>query len=307
MSGWALLCPGQGGQDANMFAMSQAYLQPSLAELWRALPLPALAELLPQHELLFANRYAQPLVVAASLANWQALQQCEASLPAPSVVAGYSVGELAACAVAGMISVPDCLQLAVQRAQAMDACAGEQRMAALNFTQAQPITDLLASVPNVALAIENGAGQWIVAGSALGMQQLQDKVASLQGRWQNLDVSVAAHTPLMAAAVEPFAKAMQALHWRVANTSVLAGVSAQVNWQVPAVQTALLQQLHSTIHWAACMDALVERGIRVVLEIGPGAALSKMLQARHPEVAVRSVSQFRSMQGVATWLARQLS
>ena len=55
------------------------------------------------------------------------------------------------------------------------------------------------------------------------------------------------------------------------------------------------------------MDTIVERGIRVVLEIGPGAALAKMLQVRHPEITVRSVAQFRSMQGVATWLARQLS
>ena len=83
MSGWALLCPGQGGQDEHMFALSQPYLTPSIEEYWSALPLPTLAELLPQRELLFANRYAQALVVAASLANWQALVACDAALACP--------------------------------------------------------------------------------------------------------------------------------------------------------------------------------------------------------------------------------
>ena len=125
----------------------------------------------------------------------------------------------------------------------MDACVGEHRMAAVSFTQPQSAASLLADVQQVAVAIHNGPGQWIVAGSSDGIQQLQEKVLALQGRWQHLEVSVAAHTPLMQAAVAPFATAMQAVNWRVAEVAVLAGVSAQVNWQPQAVQSALLQTI----------------------------------------------------------------
>jgi [acyl-carrier-protein] S-malonyltransferase len=53
------------------------------------------------------------------------------------------------------------------------------------------------------------------------------------------------------------------------------------------------------------MDTLVESGITVALELGPGATLARMLQARHPQIACRSVADFRSLQGIQSWLARQ--
>jgi [acyl-carrier-protein] S-malonyltransferase len=53
------------------------------------------------------------------------------------------------------------------------------------------------------------------------------------------------------------------------------------------------------------MDACAEAGITVALELGPGAALSRMLQARHPGIACRSVADFRSLEGIRGWLRRQ--
>ena len=63
-------------------------------------------------------------------------------------------------------------------------------------------------------------------------------------------------------------------------------------------------QLAEPIRWKDCMDACSEFGATVALELGPGAALSRMLQARHPHIACRSVSEFRSLDGVRSWLNR---
>jgi [acyl-carrier-protein] S-malonyltransferase len=63
--------------------------------------------------------------------------------------------------------------------------------------------------------------------------------------------------------------------------------------------------LAETIEWSACMDAAVESGVTVALELGPGAALSRMFRSRHPEIACRSVSEFRSLDGIVSWLERQ--
>ncbi|MFL6707715.1 MAG: malonyl CoA-ACP transacylase, partial [Massilia sp.] len=68
---------------------------------------------------------------------------------------------------------------------------------------------------------------------------------------------------------------------------------------------ALSRQLAETIRWADCMDAAAEAGITVALELGPGAALSKMLQGRHGQIACRSVAEFRSLDGIIGWLERQ--
>jgi [acyl-carrier-protein] S-malonyltransferase len=53
------------------------------------------------------------------------------------------------------------------------------------------------------------------------------------------------------------------------------------------------------------MDAAAESGVTVALELGPGAALSRMLRTRHPDIACRSVSEFRSLDGIVGWLERQ--
>jgi [acyl-carrier-protein] S-malonyltransferase len=52
------------------------------------------------------------------------------------------------------------------------------------------------------------------------------------------------------------------------------------------------------------MDATAEAGMTVALELGPGAALARMLQARHPQIACRSVADFRTLDGIVAWLGR---
>jgi [acyl-carrier-protein] S-malonyltransferase len=53
------------------------------------------------------------------------------------------------------------------------------------------------------------------------------------------------------------------------------------------------------------MDAAAEAGITVALELGPGAALSRMLRAVRADIACRSVAEFRSLEGITSWLAGQ--
>jgi len=67
----------------------------------------------------------------------------------------------------------------------------------------------------------------------------------------------------------------------------------------------LPRQIAEPILWRECMDACLEAGVTVALELGPGAALARMLQARHPHIACRSVSEFRSLDGIHSWLGRQ--
>ena len=86
---------------------------------------------------------------------------------------------------------------------------------------------------------------------------------------------------------------------------VLAGINAEKVTEPATIRSSLLAQLTQTIHWHACMDALAESGISYVLELGPGSALSRMLQARYPQIACRSIADFRSLEGVVHWIQRQ--
>ena len=106
-----LLCPGQGGQHGAMFDLART--DAGAAAMLDAAGLSAV-----DLETMFDNRVAQPAIVGATLAMWEALRR---RLPAPSLVAGYSVGELSAYGVAGALDPLDAVRLAATRAGLMDA------------------------------------------------------------------------------------------------------------------------------------------------------------------------------------------
>jgi len=66
----------------------------------------------------------------------------------------------------------------------------------------------------------------------------------------------------------------------------------------------LSRQLAEPVRWMDCMDAMAEQGITAALELGPGAALSKMLRTRHPHIECRSVADFRTLDGIKRWLEK---
>ncbi|MFZ6654334.1 ACP S-malonyltransferase [Undibacterium sp. TJN19] len=311
MNKFALLCPGQGAQTAEMFDLATASL--SGAAFLKTLDdsdvfsLP-LTQVLASTELLFENRYAQPLIVAASLANWQVIRH---ALPAPALVAGYSVGEISAHAVSGSLDIQTAIHLAASRAQMMQACVTQsapQRMLAvsgINIAELQ----VFASQHRLHVAIVTAENKAIIAGLAddiaLAIPALQD-MPGHDISHTIIPVHIASHTPLMQGAVPAFTQLLMQSPVVVSNTSVLAGVSAETVTTPEQICSSLVEQLTHPIQWAACMDACAEKGIRFALELGPGSALSTMLQARHPHIACRSVADFRSLDGVIAWVKRQL-
>jgi [acyl-carrier-protein] S-malonyltransferase len=305
----ALLCPGQGAQNPAMFALARSDPQAgALLDQWLAdaqLGAP-LDRILTDQALLFANRMAQPLIVAASLAAWEALRN---DVPAPALVAGYSIGELSAYGVAGALAPPDAVKLAAARARLMDAClqtTPHQALVALSGLAIGPAA-ALARQWDFDVAIETGEDSLIAGGSADRLGALQRAVVEAGGRAGVLPVGVASHTRLMRAAVAPFAALLGQHRFVDPQVPVLSGISAEPLYRAEKAITHLSRQIAETIVWKDCMDACAEAGVTVALELGPGAALSRMLHARHPQIECRSVSEFRALDGARRWLARHVA
>jgi len=297
MSRLLLLCPGQGGQHPGMFDLART--SPAAAAL-----LDRMQPALPADDAdMYANRIAQPLIVAATLAMWEAIRDFT---PAPALLAGYSIGELSAYAVASAIAPEAVLQLAAQRAGLMDDCLqahpGQALLAITGLTLARAAE--LAANHGYHLSIETGEDACIAGGPAGTADALAQAIAALGARSTRLPVAVASHTPYMQDAVAPFAQALQAVQWQPIATPVLAGISAAaIHEKAPAID-ALSRQLSEKITWLGCMDAAAEAGITYALELGPGAALARMLQNRHPHINSRSVTDFRTLDGIRKWLDR---
>ncbi|MFZ6645271.1 ACP S-malonyltransferase [Undibacterium sp. TJN25] len=305
----AILCPGQGAQHAHMFELvcQDAQTREQLAQwdLPRYLDMP-LQQLLDRPDLLFRNKYAQVVIVAAAMAAWTALQKF---LPRPHLVMGYSIGEVSAYGIAGALTATETLALAGARAELMDQAKNRtppQRMLAVSGVAPASVAGLLAR-HDLSVAIVTGEVNFIVGGLAASIDTAMPEIAALGGEVTSIPVEIASHTVLMQTAALPFQQVLAAAPFRDTVIPVISGTGAEPVVAKAVARERLLGQLTQTIRWSDCMDACVEQGVDVALELGPGAALSRMLQKRHPDIACRSLQDFRSLAGLADWLDRHCS
>jgi [acyl-carrier-protein] S-malonyltransferase len=298
----ALLFPGQGTQHEAMLPWleSSAAARPVLAALareigddWRAR--------LADAEWAQSNRVAQRLVTGVSVAAWAALAP---HLPRVMAVAGYSVGELAACTAAGMLAPESALALAALRADAMDACAadGAAGLLGLSNISAGDVADACARW-GLEVAIRTGADRCIVGGPTAALADAASQLAARGAKTTLLGVRVASHTSAMRGAVPAFARALASVTWRVPRVAWVAGTRGAVVRDLDAVRAVLAEQVATTIRWDACMDTIAERRPHGVLEVGPGTTLARLWRERFPQTPVRSCDEFHGVAEIAAWVA----
>lgn len=299
----ALLCPGQGAQHAAMFERARPYpaaramIEAASSVLGRDAIDAAAADDR------FDNAQAQPLLCAATLAHWQVLRT---ALPAPLLVAGYSIGELAAHAVAGSLDPVTCLQLAAQRARAMDAASpADAGLQAVLGLPREPL-QVLCDAHGVHIAIANGSDHFIVGGRWPALHALAEAARAHPVEIRPLPVHVPAHTPLLADASAAFAVGLAGAGLTAPQLPLLAGIDARLVRTPAAAQHSLAAQLSQTIEWAQVMRQAFERGARVFLQLGPGTALARMVASAYPCCDVRAVEEFQHLDGAAAWVHRAL-
>lgn len=102
---------------------------------------------------------------------------------------------------------------------------------------------------------------------------------------------------------------MESAPFAAPRIPVLAGTDSGRIMRRDVAIARLVRQLSTTIAWDACMHAASEAGITVALELelGPGSALARMLQARHPYINCRSATEFHSLDGLTRWADREMA
>lgn len=305
----ALLCSGQGPQHPAMFAVTGG--APAAARLFeRAATLldgrdPRALVRDADDATLHGNRVGQVLCVLQSVAAVAALPELARGR---RIVAGYSVGELGAWAVAGLIAPETALDLALARAAAMDAASAPGD--GLLFVRGLPrdAVDALCRRHDGAVAIVSPGDAVVLGGAAETLAALEEAATTAgAGRVVRVGVRVASHTAKLAGAATAFrsALAMAEVARRVpAGVRLLGGIDAAPVVDVRSGLDRLARQVSTTIRWADCLAAAVEAGATAVLELGPGRALAEMASIAYPDVPARSLDDFRTADGVRDWLAR---
>jgi [acyl-carrier-protein] S-malonyltransferase len=169
-----------------------------------------------------------------------------------------------------------------------------------------PAMRILCEKFGVEIAIVNDFDRLVIGGPREALAHCAEAATAAGAKVTPLNIAIASHTSLMRPAVEKFRAALEAAHWGAPSAPVMAGTSgAPVYGRAQAVDV-LARQVAETVNWAGCLDGLVEMGCTVLLELGPGAGLSRMARDRAPGVAARSVADFHSLDGVVAWVTRQL-
>ncbi|WP_019903714.1 acyltransferase domain-containing protein [Methylobacterium sp. 77] len=305
----AILLSGQGGQHPGMFDLTADH-RPAQDIFEAAKPLlgvdprdlvrtggPALHE----------NRTGQILCCVAGLAAWTLLRDMN---PGRIVLAGYSIGDLAAWGCAGRFSPSAIFHLAAARAEAMDAAAGPGHgLAGIRGLSRERVTAMIED-HGCHLAIVNAADSVVAGGTVADLELLcGTALAAGAARAVVLPVHTPSHTPLLAAASPRFRQELARSEILTPSRGgssppprLLSGLDGAPVFDAAKGLDKLASALSRTIDWAACLDGIREAGARAVIELGPGHALATMAREALPDAAVHAVADFRSIAGIEHWL-----
>jgi [acyl-carrier-protein] S-malonyltransferase len=276
----ALLAPGQGAQSPGMLA---PWLELDGAEeriaAWShgaGLDLRRLGTTADAEEIR-DTAVTQPLIVALSLLAAEELLR-RLDVPTDAPVAGHSVGELTAAAIAGVLTADEAVALATVRGQQMAAaCApADTGMSAVLGGDPDDVAAALAQL-ELDAANHNGAGQIVAAGRLEALAALAAQPPT-RTRVIPLPVAGAFHTQFMAPAEQALAAYAGQLTVKNPARPVLSNADGQVVSEGIEMLDRLVAQVTKPVRWDRCMATLRGLGVAATIELPPAGTLSGLVR-----------------------------
>jgi len=298
MAEFAFVFPGQGSQSVGMLDAwgDNAAVRATLEEASAALgsDIGALIHAGPKEQLdLTVNTQIVMLVSAiACYRAWRAEGGAE-----PVAVAGHSLGEYSALVAAGAITLADAVPLVRFRAQAMQDAVpvGAGAMVAvlgLDGPVVKKCCEQAAADSGevVSAANYNDPKQTVIAGSKAGVEMASQALkAAGAKRLLPLAVSAPFHSALMKPAADRLKERLAATKIETPRFAVVNNIDVAVETDPQRIRDALYRQAFGPVRWVEVMQALRARGLRHILECGPGKVLSKIVTRIDAEIVTTDV------------------
>lgn len=246
----------------------------------------------------------QPLVVAATLlAHEEALRRGLLTGAADTIVAGHSVGEIAAYAIAGVISADDAVKLAATRgAEMAQACASEPTgmSAVLGGDEAEVLARLEAL--DLTPANRNAAGQIVAAGAVAALEKLAEDPPA-RARVRPLATAGAFHTHYMASALDGYTAAAQNVATAEPTMTLLSNADGAPVASAADAMDKLVAQLTRPVRWDLCTATMRERfatdAQTAIVEFPPAGTLTGIAKRELRGVPTRAVKTPTDLDGLA--------
>ncbi|MBR6480841.1 MAG: ACP S-malonyltransferase, partial [Thermoguttaceae bacterium] len=227
----------------------------------------------------------QPAIYVTSLAAFEAFKvSAPEQAAAAEAAAGLSLGEYTALAFAGALSFEDGLRLLQKRGEAMqrasDASAGGMvSVLGLENEKVESLCDQARENDVLLPANYLCPGNVVVSGSAAACARVA-ALAEEAGAMKVVPLTVAGafHTPLMGAAADILAEALEAAEFRTPRIPVYSNVDAKTHTDPAEIRQILLKQLTSPVLWETSIRAMLDAGFDTFYESGPGRVLRGLMK-----------------------------
>ena len=248
--------------------------------------------------------HAQPALLTTSTMIAKLL--IEAGIT-PDYTAGHSLGEYSALVASGAISFEDAVLLVHRRGLFMNEAvpAGEGTMAAILGLDATSLAEVTQKVTQagdiVQIANLNCPGQIVISGTAEGVKKASEQAKEAGAkRAIPLTVSGPFHSELMRPAAHKLDEAINSINLSTAKPPVISNVTALPVEDAADVKSLLVEQLYSPVRWEESIQQMLDLGVNVFIECGPGKVLSGLVKKIDRSVTTYCVYDEASFQQAIT-------
>ena len=228
----------------------------------------------------------QPCVFTVDLAAARALVEKGIT---PDCVAGFSLGEIAALAFAGMLSDEDAFRLVCKRGELMDKAARENpgAMVAVMKIAPEKVEDICAGFDKTYPVNYNSPAQTVVATTVENSDAFCKTVKEAGGRAKALPVSGAFHSPFMAQAAAGLAEYMQGVDFSEPKIKIYSNFTAKP--YEGDYKQLVRAQVENPVRWQTIMENMKADGVDTVIEIGVGKTLQNLCKRTFDDVKAYKV------------------
>jgi [acyl-carrier-protein] S-malonyltransferase len=173
----------------------------------------------------------------------------------------------------------------------------------LDRATVEAVVERVARPTELVVANDNAPGQVVISGRRDALDAAEEPMrAAGARRVVRLPVSGAFHSPLMTDVADGLAGAFEGETWRDARVPVLSNVTAEPITDAGRIRALLAEQVRSPVEWVRCVERMAADGVEVVVECGPGTALTGMVKRIAPRLRTANVADAAGLEAAAALL-----
>lgn len=239
----------------------------------------------------------QPAILTTSIAVLKALEEKGIR---PDITAGLSLGEYSALVCSGVLNFTDAVKLVKKRGRFMQEAvpAGVGTMAAVLGLGAEEVKAICLEAKSFGIvepANFNCPGQIVIGGEIEALKAATEKAKEKGAKVIPLSVSAPFHTSMLKPASEKLEEELWSIELGEIKVPIITNVTSDYVSDKNEIKELLRRQVMSSVLWEDTIRKMLEAGVDIFVELGPGKVLSGFIKKIDRKVTVINIDDLNSL------------